>query len=170
MLTLDFSLADLLIYSSMIGIGATIMMDIWAFLLKICFDIPSLNYAFVGRWIGHMKNGLFVHNNIARAKSTRAETLLGWFFHYLTGVIFAGALLIIWGNNWLQNPTIAPALILGIGTVLFPFLIMQPCFGLGFGAAKTPAPNIARLRSLMAHTIFGTGLYVSGCLSALYSI
>lgn len=167
MLTPDLTLPHLLLYSSIIGIGATLVMDTWALLLKFCFNIPSLNYAFVGRWLGHMRHGSFMHNNIGAAASTRAETLIGWIFHYLTGVFFAGVLLIIWGEGWLQNPTISPALTLGVGTVLFPFLIMQPSFGLGIGAAKTPAPNIARLRSLMAHTSFGIGLYVSGWLVAI---
>jgi hypothetical protein len=38
---------------------------------------------------------------------------------------------------------------------------MQPSFGLGIAAARTPKPNQARLRSLMSHTVFGVGLYAS---------
>jgi len=41
-----------------------------------------------------------------------------------------------------------------------PYLIMQPSFGLGIAASKAPEPTSARLRSLMAHTAFGVGLYV----------
>ena len=37
---------------------------------------------------------------------------------------------------------------------------MQPSFGLGIAASKTPHPNKARLKSLMTHTVFGVGLYV----------
>jgi hypothetical protein len=37
---------------------------------------------------------------------------------------------------------------------------MQPAFGLGVAASKTPNPNKARLKSLMTHTVFGVGLYV----------
>ena len=42
-----------------IGVGATIVMDLWALLLKQ-LGIPSLNFAFLGRWIGHLPavNGL----------------------------------------------------------------------------------------------------------------
>jgi hypothetical protein len=36
---------------------------------------------------------------------------------------------------------------------------MQPMFGFGFAASKTPNPNQARSRSLMNHTAFGAGLY-----------
>jgi hypothetical protein len=37
---------------------------------------------------------------------------------------------------------------------------MHPSFGLGIAASRTPNPTQARLRSLMAHTAFGVGLYV----------
>jgi hypothetical protein len=53
-----------------------------------------------------------------------------------------------------------PALLYGIGTVVFPFFIMQPSFGLGIAASRTPNPTQARLKSLATHTVFGIGLYV----------
>jgi hypothetical protein len=48
----------------------------------------------------------------------------------------------------------------GAATTLVPYLVMQPSFGLGFAASKTPNPNQARLKSLMTHTVFGVGLYL----------
>jgi hypothetical protein len=63
-------------------------------------------------------------------------------------------------GGWLAHPTLLPALLFGVCTVLVPFLIMQPSFGLGVAGAKTPNPALTRLRSLMAHAIFGVGLYV----------
>jgi Protein of unknown function (DUF2938) len=54
-----------------------------------------------------------------------------------------------------------PALLFGLGTVLFPYLIMQPAYGLGIAASKTPNPTAARLKSLMSHGIFGLGLYLT---------
>jgi hypothetical protein len=50
---------------------------------------------------------------------------------------------------------------MGIGTVPIPYFIMQPALGLGIAAAKTPHPNQARLKSLVTHTVFGVGLYLS---------
>jgi hypothetical protein len=47
-----------------------------------------------------------------------------------------------------------------MGTVVFPFFIMQPSFGLGMAASKTPKPTQARLKSLVTHAVFGVGLYV----------
>ena len=36
----------------MIGAGATLVMDAWAFVLRQ-LGIPSLNFAFLGRWLAH---------------------------------------------------------------------------------------------------------------------
>ena len=85
---------------------------------------------------------------------------MGWIAHYMIGIMFAIAFVALVGNNWLQHPTLIPAITFGIGTVLMPFFIMQPAFGLGFAASKTSNPTQARLRSLMNHTVFGAGLYL----------
>lgn len=37
-----------------IGIGATLLMDLWNLFLKRAFGIPSLNYCLLGRWLRHM--------------------------------------------------------------------------------------------------------------------
>jgi DUF2938 family protein len=58
------------------------------------------------------------------------------------------------------QPTVLPALIYGIGTVVFPFFVMQPSFGLGIAASRAPNPRHARLKSLATHMVFGLGLYV----------
>jgi hypothetical protein len=49
----------------------------------------------------------------------------------------------------------------GIITVGAPLLVMQPSMGFGMAASKMPKPNVARLRSIATHVIFGLGLYVS---------
>jgi hypothetical protein len=69
-------------------------------------------------------------------------------------------LVVLVSGGWLAHPTLLPALFFGVGTVLVPFLLMQPSFGFGIAASRTPNPTQARLRSLMAHAAFGVGLYV----------
>ena len=48
-----------------IGIGATLLMDLWNLFLKRAFGIPSLNYCLLGRWLRHMPSGIFRHAEIA---------------------------------------------------------------------------------------------------------
>jgi hypothetical protein len=71
-------------------------------------------------------------------------------------------LLAVWGLDWVRHPTLAPALIVGIGSVAAPYLILQPGMGAGIAASRTPNPAAARLRSLVTHAVFGVGLYVAG--------
>lgn len=149
----------------MIGVGATIVMDLWAIFLKRVFGIPSLGYQIVGRWLAYMPAGKFRHDNILAAAPMPAEAAIGWTAHYAIGVVFAGVLLAIAGPAWAASPTPLPALLMGVITVAAPFFVMQPGFGFGIAAAKTPAPRTARIRSLMTHTVFGIGLYLAALLT-----
>ena len=149
----------------MIGVGATIVMDLWAILLKRTFSIPSLGYQVVGRWLANMPSGKFRHDNILKVAPMPGEAVIGWTAHYVIGVLFAALLLATVGLGWARAPTFLPALLMGVVTVAAPFLVMQPGFGFGIAASKTPAPNTARMRSLMTHTVFGIGLYLAAMLT-----
>ena len=146
--------------ATIVGVGATLVMDLWAVLLKRTFSIPSLNYCLVGRWLRHMPEGTFKHVSIATAPQKGFECTVGWIAHYVIGAVFALVLVAFASGGWLARPTLLPPLLFGIGTVLVPFLIMQPSFGLGIAASKVSNPTQARLKSLMTHTVFGVGLYV----------
>lgn len=149
-----------------IGIGATWLMDGWTVVRRHLLGVPALDYALVGRWIGHMPRGRFRHAAIGKAESIPGERLIGWLVHYLTGVAFALAFALLAGPGWLCRPTFASALLFGLATAAMPFLLMQPAFGLGIAAARTANPAKARLHSLLTHGIFGLGLYLSALLLA----
>lgn len=136
-------------------------MDVCALFLKRAFNIPLANYCLVGRWLRHMPEGTFTHASIAAAPQKGSECTVGWIAHYVIGTVYALVLVAFVSGGWLAQPTLLPAMLFGIGSVLVPYLIMQPSFGLGIAASRTPQPTQARLRSLMAHTTFGVGLYVS---------
>jgi hypothetical protein len=143
-----------------IGIGASLIMDLWNLFLKRAFNIPSLNYCLLGRWLRHMPGGTFRHASITDAPQKPFECTVGWIAHYTIGVVFALVFVAFASGDWLESPTLLPALLYGIGTVVFPLFIMQPSFGLGIAASRTPNPTQARLKSLATHTVFGVGLYV----------
>jgi hypothetical protein len=143
-----------------IGIGATLVMDLWNLFLKRTFGIPSLNYCLLGRWVRHMPGGTLKHANITAAPQKPLECTVGWIAHYTIGVVFAFVFVVLTSGDWLARPTVLPALVYGIGTVVFPFFVMQPSLGFGIAASRTPNPTQARLKSLVTHTIFGVGLYV----------
>ena len=118
---------DYLTCTVVIGAGATAVMDLWTVVRARLFGLPMPDYAWLGRWL-----------------RLPHERVTGWAAHYLIGIAFAAVLLAIWGVEWASQPTLAPALIVGIGSVAAPFLIGK-----------------ARLQSFVTHTVFGFGLYAA---------
>jgi uncharacterized membrane protein YagU involved in acid resistance len=133
--------------------------DVRALGLRRGFNIPSLDYCLLGRWLLHMPGGTFVHRSIAVASSKPHECVVGWVVHYLIGTSLALVFVLLATERWLERPTLWPALAFGIVTTLIPYFVLQPSFGLGVAASKTPKPAQARIKSLMTHTVFGVGLY-----------
>jgi hypothetical protein len=152
-----------IIQIALIGIGATAVMDLWLSLLKR-LGVQTLNIAFIGRWVGHLFRGRFAHAAIAKAQPIPAERALGWLAHYVIGIAFAGLLVAVSGMNWVADPTLLPAVLVGMGTVVAPLFLMQPAMGAGFAASKTPTPLKNCLRSLANHTVFGLGLFIAALL------
>lgn len=152
----------------LIGIGATAVMDAWLLLLKH-LGVPTLNFAFIGRWVGHLFRGQLAHAAIAKAVPIRGELAWGWLTHYAVGMAFATVLVGLQGADWVRSPTLLPALAVGVCTVAAPLLVMQPAMGSGFAASRTPTPLKNCLRSLANHTVFGFGLYLSALAIALIS-
>jgi hypothetical protein len=137
-----------------IGVGATLLMDAWGALLRR-FGIPGLNFAYLGRWIGHLPQ--LAHASIAKSPPVRGERLLGWCAHYTIGITFAALLVATSG----LTPTLVSALAIGLVTVIAPLFILQPALGLGIASSKTPRPLFNSLKSVATHTVFGLGLYLA---------
>jgi hypothetical protein len=156
------NLAYSFISAVLIGLGATLTFDLWGLFLKHAFKITPSNICLVGRWLGYMPGGTFTHSTIVSAPHKRAECTVGWIAHYMIGITFASIFVAIMGGKWLQHPTLPPAILFGVVTVMAPFFIMQPAFGFGFAASKLSNPAQARVRSLMNHGAFGIGLFLFG--------
>lgn len=161
-------LAQELARTVLIGVGATVVMDIWLLLLK-ALHVPTLNFAYLGRWVGHLARGRCAHSAIAKAEPIRGEVALGWVVHYATGIAFAAVLAAICGFGWARDPSYLPALVLGIATVLLPLLVMQPAMGAGIASRRTATPGKNIVRSVANHAVFGSGLYFAAIFIAWIS-
>lgn len=157
---------ELVARSAAMGIASSAAIDAWALFVRRTFHISSLDYRLLGRWLGHLPKGTYFHQRIAAASPVPRERIIGWLAHYGIGIAFAALLLLLGGSSWAGSPTIWPALAVGIGTVLAPWLVMQPAFGAGIAGSKTPRPWAGRLRNLGTHTVFGIGLYLSAAVLA----
>ena len=152
---------------ALIGAGGAALMDAWAWLSRRAFNIQGLDYALLGRWIGHIPRRRFFHERIAAAEALRGERVLGWVAHYSIGVAFAFPLLAIWGLEWARSPTLWPAVAVGLVTIVAPWFVMQPAMGAGIAGSRTPNPAATRLRNVATHVVYGIGLYGSAVLLSM---
>lgn len=151
---------DLVVRGVVMGVTGSALMDVWSAALRR-FGIPTLDYRLLGRWIGHFPQGRITHDRIAAAAPVAGEAALGWVAHYAIGVTFAFLLLALVGRDWLASPTIAPALAVGLATIVAPWFVMQPAMGAGIAGSKSPNPAATRARNLGTHAVYGIGLYAA---------
>lgn len=145
----------------LIGVMATIVMDLWALVVKHALHLPATNWALVGRWFGHMPSGKFVHRPIGTTVAVPGELALGWVAHYVIGIAYGVAYVLLAGWFSTGFPPLVDAVLFSLGLLVFPWLLMQPALGAGWFASCTPRPGVARLVSISMHTAFGIGIYVS---------
>lgn len=144
------NLALSFISAILMGLGATLTFDLWGLFLKHAFKITPSNICLIGRWLRYMPAGTFKHSNIGSAPQKSAECVVGWIAHYMIGITFAIVFVVLVGNNWLQHPTLIPAIIFGVVTVLAPFAIMQP------GPTGTFEQKVTVRRGKRARPVNGT--------------
>lgn len=88
---------ELIWKGALIGAGATLAMDLWAVVLTAVFRQPKANWAPVGRWFYHLKNGQVFHHSIADAEPYGHELALGWISHYAVGIAYGIMLALMLG-------------------------------------------------------------------------
>jgi hypothetical protein len=144
-----------------IGLGATLSMDLWNQVLRRAFGVPSLDYCLLGRWVLNIPSGTFRHASRGAAARRRGECVAGWITHYAIGVTLAVVFVAIVSPAWLAQPRLSPALVYGLLTVVFPMFVMQPALGLGVASSKVAHPWQARAKSVGTHLVFGVGLFAA---------
>lgn len=150
---------EVIYQGALIGILATIGMDLWAAFAKHVLHLPTTHWNMVGRWFAHLPRGKFFHHPIANSPPVTNELAIGWIAHYATGIVYGVAYLAIVQLLLSATPSLGSALLFGLVTLVAPWLIMQPGMGLGVFAIKAPKPGVTRLVNLSMHLVFGACLY-----------
>ena len=134
-------------------------MDMMSLISHQLFKINAFNYALLGRWVLYWQQKKFTHHNIQQSPPQKYEASIGWFFHYLIGILWTYLYFIL--SHFLHYPiTLWNTIIFSIITTCIPFLIIQPALGFGMFAQKTPNPFKSMRNSVLAHLYFGLGLYL----------
>ncbi len=141
----------------LMGLGGTLGMDAWAWALNRVAGVPRPNWAMIGRWVGRWPR--WRHGNIGVASPVAGELALGWGFHYFVGVVYGVVFAFLAGPDWLAAPTLLPALVFAVLTIVAGWFILQPGLGLGWAASRTPNPWKARGLGLAGHVVFGLGMW-----------
>ena len=162
-------MTEFIMSTVVLGIGATLFMDLWALIQIHILKIQVLDYALVGRWAGSLAIGTRGQGPISSVPAFPHEAALGWAIHYATGIAYAALFLLIVRNGWQADPTLLPALAFGAVSVVAPFFILQPGLGAGIAASRAPRPNVARFKSFLTHLVFGAGLYLTAVIMLLAS-
>ena len=142
------------------GVFATVVIDLWVLVLKHGFKQQTTDWGMAGRWFANLPRGHFIHNPISKTPAVKNERAIGWTVHYIVGITYAWMYLAIVNQFLKTQPTLTSATVFGIATVVAPWFIMQPGFGMGIMGRFAPNPNSKRLVSISVHGIFGVALYV----------
>ena len=143
------------------GVLATVTMDS-VLVAASClggstFSSDRLGVDMIGRWAGGLARGRWRRADVTIEPALRGEVGLGFLTHYATGIILTQAFLLLprRGNG---RRSFAAATAFGIGTAVFPLLVMFPSMGYGwFGLRSGDAARLDRIM-LLGHAAFGVGI------------
>ena len=150
-----------LIYGLIAGIIATLIFDLFQISLSYAYNINKSKWNLIGRYfIGIIKNNKFFLDNIEEEEIIHNELLIGYLVHYAIGAIF-GLFYVSINLIFYSEPSLILALIIGIITVLGGWCIIMPyAYNIGFFASKKEEQFQILAQNLIAHFIFGIGLYI----------
>lgn len=144
----------------LIGVGATFAIDCFTFIVSL-FGSATRGILFVGRWMAYMPKGTFLHDTIIETPPVANELMIGQIAHYCIGITFTFLLVKIFGKKWLSKPTLIPAMVIALVTLLIPVFILQPALGFGIAFSNMPQQIHLIIKTIAIHTIYGFGLYFS---------
>ncbi|WP_051076489.1 DUF2938 family protein [Octadecabacter arcticus] len=145
-----------------VSIFSVAVMDVWQRLYHRLGGLPPTNWAMVGRWLLATVNThkIFGHQ-LQKITPYPRETMIGWVFHYLIGMMYVIAYIALWKNVGILTPTFLDGLIFGIVSVAVPWFFFMPTMGAGVLGSKTPRPVLACLSALGVHAVFGVAIALS---------
>ena len=142
------------------GLFATIIFDLYQSSLKYAYDIEKPKWNLLGRYFLGYKENKFIRKNLIEDEEIENELLWGYIFHYIIGLIY-GIVFVILNFLLFDYPSIFLAYIFGFITVIGGWCFLMPfAYNLGFFASKSENRAKILAQNLIAHFVFGTGLFI----------
>ncbi|MCS0505193.1 DUF2938 domain-containing protein [Ancylobacter mangrovi] len=149
------------VFILVVGIGSTLVLDIWAQVSVRIGWLPGTDWPSVGRWLKGLPQGRLVLDGADTGPFSGAETALGWLFHYLVGIAYAVMFPLFWGLAFIHAPTVWPVVLVGVViSSLAGLMVLMPGLGGGFFARKLPNAVDVSLYVFVSHVIFAVAQYL----------
>ena len=141
------------------GLVATGLFDFFQISLFYGYNIKKSKWNLIGRYVFGLKEKKYIVNDIESEDFIDKEIYIGYATHYLIGIIF-GIIYVTINIILFNNPSWGLALFIGFITVLGGWCVTMPfIFNIGFFACKKEEQKQIMIQNLLAHFIFGVGLY-----------
>ena len=152
--------------SVVVGILATITMDICSFTALKLGWIAFLPPRLTGRWFASMARGQFAHADIAQAPPIQHEMTVAVPMHYLVGITLALLYLLASSALGFSSRNLIAALGFALCSTLLPWLLMFPAMGYGWFGKHGPQGTRLFMSSLVTHSFYGIGLWFGSSMLA----
>ena len=142
------------------GLFATFIFDLFQSSIKYAYGIEKPKWNLLGRYFLGYTKSKFIRKTLIDDEELDNELLWGYFFHYLIGIIY-GIVFVILNFLLFDYPSILLAYVFGFSTVLGSWCFLMPfAYNLGFFASKSEERTNLLVQNLIAHFVFGTGLFI----------
>jgi hypothetical protein len=152
--------------SVVVGILATITMDVFSITALKLGWIAFLPPRLTGRWFASMARGQFLHTDIAQAPPIHHEMAVAAPMHYLVGITLALLYLLTTSALGFSSRNLVIALGFALCSTLLPWLLMFPAMGYGWFGAHGPQGTRLFMSSLVTHSFYGIGLWFGSSMLA----
>ena len=149
----------------LIGIVATITMDVLTAVSVKSRLIAPLSPRLIGRWFASVSRGQLLHSDIGQVPAINHEMAIAIPAHYAIGVTLALIYVFACASLGLVSRNPITALGFALCTNIFPWLLMFPAMGYGWFGWQGPAGTRLFLSSLITHCFYGIGLWCGASVS-----
>jgi hypothetical protein len=150
----------------LIGIIATVMMDVLSVTeikLRLIAPLPP---HLIGRWVASVARGQMLHGDIGQVSPIQYETAIAVPVHCAIGVTLAPIYVVVCSTFGLSPRSPVMALGFAVCTNLLPWLLMFPAMGYGWFGARGPTGTRLFASSFLTHCFYGLGLWLGASLLA----
>ena len=142
------------------GLIATILFDIFNYSLNYAYNIKKPKWYLLGRYFIGYRQRRYFRVSLEDDAEEDNELLWGYIIHYIIGIIY-GLFYVCLNLLFFDYPSLLIAYLFGFITVLGAWCYLMPfAYNLGFFASKSEERANLLVQNLIAHFVFGTGLFI----------